>query len=284
MTDLKQKFQSEKNITESSANEYMRRLTIANCGKPFSDLKFLKDKSQVLKCLEKYKQNTKKNILTAIVSVCKLMKDSKMADMYYDDMMKAEPPKSSEKTETQKENWMDWTDVMELKAKLKKTQRTWEDRTKYFLLCLYTEIPPRRNADYLLMDVVEELTPDLPKNRNYLVLKDRHLVFNSYKTSKKYGTQTLDIPPELSHSILDYLEHHPHIQRKVFPLFVNTYGTPYKTSAFITHTLNRMFGRKIGPSMLRHIYLSHKYDIGDMERTAEAMGHSVSEQRDYLRK
>jgi hypothetical protein len=35
--------------------------------------------------------------------------------------------------------------------------------------------------------------------------------------------------------------------------------------------------------MLRHIFLSSKYDINEMETDAKAMGHSVEEQKKYLR-
>jgi integrase len=52
----------------------------------------------------------------------------------------------------------------------------------------------------------------------------------------------------------------------------------------ITRILNKIFGKKLGSSMLRHIFLSDKYDIKEMEEDAEAMGHSVAEQRKYLRK
>jgi hypothetical protein len=35
--------------------------------------------------------------------------------------------------------------------------------------------------------------------------------------------------------------------------------------------------------MLRHIYLSSKYNIGDMTEDAKKMGHSLTEQRKYLK-
>jgi hypothetical protein len=35
--------------------------------------------------------------------------------------------------------------------------------------------------------------------------------------------------------------------------------------------------------MLRHIFLSDKYDVSEMKEDAEAMGHSMAEQRNYLR-
>ncbi len=35
--------------------------------------------------------------------------------------------------------------------------------------------------------------------------------------------------------------------------------------------------------MLRHIYLSSKYDIAEMKADAEAMGHTINEQKKYLK-
>jgi hypothetical protein len=35
--------------------------------------------------------------------------------------------------------------------------------------------------------------------------------------------------------------------------------------------------------MLRHIFLSTKYDIKEMEKDANAMGHSVEEQKKYMK-
>jgi hypothetical protein len=54
----------------------------------------------------------------------------------------------------------------------------------------------------------------------------------------------------------------------------------------ITRVLNRVFGKKIGSSMLRHIYLSDKYkdQNEEMKKDAEAMGHSLDLQRAYIKK
>jgi hypothetical protein len=51
----------------------------------------------------------------------------------------------------------------------------------------------------------------------------------------------------------------------------------------ITRILNRIFGRKVAASMLRHIYLSDKYDIKEMKADADAMGHSLEEQKKYMK-
>jgi hypothetical protein len=44
-----------------------------------------------------------------------------------------------------------------------------------------------------------------------------------------------------------------------------------------------VFGKNVGSSMLRHIYLSDKYNIKEMKEDAEKMGHTVEQQRDYMK-
>lgn len=286
MNHLYTKFITEKHTTASSAKEYIRRLTIANCDKPFGDLKFLKNKDKVEECLQKYKPTTRRNVYTAIVSACNLVNDKKTSDKYYKDMIGEPNPHPNEKTETQQKNWIDWKQILEIKKRLHDSMDTWETRFKYFLLCLYTDIPPRRNLDYIKMEVVPKYTDGLPKTKNYISLEDGRMVFNVYKTAKHYGQQVLDTSPEFKEAFVEYIKHHPLKRYKQYPLLVNTQGGEWKTSGAMTNMLNRLFGKKVGASMLRHIYLSNKYgnELTEMKQDAEAMGHSLNEQRDYIKK
>jgi hypothetical protein len=81
-----------------------------------------------------------------------------------------------------------------------------------------------------------------------------------------------------------YINHHPLKKQKTFNLLVNADGTNLKNSNFITLTLNRLLGRKIGVSMLRNMFLTDKYQGGfieqqelmkDISETATAMGTSL---------
>jgi hypothetical protein len=49
--------------------------------------------------------------------------------------------------------------------------------------------------------------------------------------------------------------------------------------------LNKVLGKKIGSSALRHIYLSDKFapELQQMKATAEAMGHDVDTARTYIK-
>ena len=56
----------------------------------------------------------------------------------------------------------------------------------------------------------------------------------------------------------------------------------------ITRILNKIFGKKISTSMLRHIYLSDVYkdipEINKTENLASDMGHSVSTAMEYIKR
>jgi hypothetical protein len=67
------------------------------------------------------------------------------------------------------------------------------------------------------------------------------------------------------------------------PFLVGADGTPITADNSITRVLNKIFGKNIGSSMLRHIYLSSKYDINSMKADADGMAHSVSQQKEYLK-
>jgi hypothetical protein len=89
-----------------------------------------------------------------------------------------------------------------------------------------------------------------------------------------------------------YIKHHPLIKGKItkkfqpVPFLVFDDGKPLDQVNSITRVLNKVFGKKVGSSMLRHIYVSGKYgDVNEeQKKDAEMMGHSVDMARDYIKK
>jgi integrase len=61
--------------------------------------------------------------------------------------------------------------------------------------------------------------------------------------------------------------------------------TKRTSGSAMTKALNRIFGKKVGASMLRHSYLTSKYGkvTDEMAKDAELMAHSVSQQSDYIK-
>lgn len=299
----------KKKVKENTANTYLRNLYIVNRNQPFNNLAFLKKYGNVDIAIAPYSLNSKKNIIIAITSVLSLYKDKnsyKKAHSYWNGILH-NINKELEETRNkmnvkEKNNYMKWEDILKIKEDLKKKVEHFEDNKaishrqfatlkKYVVLSLYTDIPPRRNRDYQECYIVygdKHMTPD----RNYYDIKDNKFVFNQYKTSKTYGKQEIDISDnrELVKTLNLWYKFHPltkdrYTKNLNVRLLVNYDGSPLKSVNSITRILYSIFGgKKIGSSMLRHIYLTDKYkdEMGEMRRDAEMMGHSQSQQKEYV--
>ncbi len=315
MVALEKRLIAERGITESSAKLYITNLYTLNGKRPFKTLSFLRDTDSVVKRLDEYANTTQCSMLGSVISTLTFFKDSrgyKKAYVFYEKLaterqkVRREANATGEMTEKQKENWMEWKDVQKLaedsEAEAIKigamkliTSKDWENLLKALLLALYTRIQPRRNMDYSLMCIShDEDKPERPDTGNYLVMEKgvpKEFIFNVYKTSKKYGQQKVAIENEnLKKVLAAYVSRHPAYlskKRKDWPphpeLLVGVDGAGLNKVNGITRVLNRVFGKKVGCSMLRHIFLSDKYDLAEMEADASAMAHSTSQQRQYLK-
>jgi hypothetical protein len=265
-------------IKESSKKTYLSRLKALNEGKEPSNYKFLQDTAAIEAKLEKYATNSKRGFYIAIVAF--LPEKNAARKVYYEKMMEINKAsrKNTEKSETQKENWMSQEEVQEVWQKLKdeaepllKKKQLSEAETNllqsYVVLSLYVMQPPRRSLDYTEMIVVPKYDENMDKKFNYLSLKDKMFYFNNYKTAGAYKTQSNPVPEELFNLLKKF--------RKTGLLLVK--NDKAVTPPQITHILNKIFGKKISVSMLRNIYLSSKY--GEESKTlandAKAMGTSV---------
>jgi hypothetical protein len=101
-------------------------------------------------------------------------------------------------------------------------------------------------------------------------------VFNNYKTAGKTGQQTVEAPKELHQILKRWMVLNPHEW-----LLMNYSQSGGITPTQLTQLLYNYFGKNISTSMIRKIFLTHKYKnipaLKEMEQTAESMGQSVSE-------
>ena len=282
-----------KGLSETTIKSYIGNLKKLNRDKPVKSLAFLKNKDDIMELLHKYKDNTKRNFLITICAVLngeKLYKKS--YDDYYDMLMdknktlKSEEAKN-EKNDKQKENWIDWEDVVKkydelydkaMSIKTIKTQGDYNSFIDAIVLGLYTDIPPRRN-EYQTLNVGGD-------KGNRILLDEKKMILETFKTAKKEGTKKIDLPDKLVNLISSFVK-----KRQVkpneggTPLFVDEDGKTPTHSNYITRRLNSIFKKKVGSSMLRHIYLSSKYGKvqDDMKDDAELMSHSTTQQKDYIK-
>lgn len=290
-------FLKSKNITESSLKLYFNNLRRLNGGEFPKSLTFLKDVDKILGDLEKYKPNTRRSYLISIITLLKHEpKMKKLYDKYYPhlDKYNKDGAKNNEKSETQKENWISQDDVKGIYQKLSEEVKPLLDQKKlspseyekvlrHLVLSLYVLQKPRRNADYQKAIVVNKYDDDFSKDFNYLNLADGKWYFNNYKTAGTYKTQVVEASPEMLSVIKAFLKHHPNaktLKKKngAVPLIVDIEGNPFETNNAITRILNKVFGKKIGVSLLRNIFLTEKYGdkVKELEQDAKEMGTSAS--------
>jgi integrase len=254
---------------------------------------FLKKTDDIDAFISKYAESSQKTVYAIITSVLSLDKDRvtmKKTYNHYKEETEKRSQKAREvptelKTEKQDKNWITWEEVQKRRDEL--------EGLPLLVLSLYTYIAPRRNKDYLEMVVFKALkkdkTEDLPKDKNYLIVDYRgtpqQFIFNVYKTAKTYGTQTIPISDPLKSVIKTYLSSRKleDPKAKETPFLMDDEGKVLTLDNSITRILNKIFGKKVGSSMLRHIFLSDKYNIKEMKQIADAMGHSLSQQKEYMK-
>ena len=254
------------------------------------------DPAPVLASLAASTINTRKTVLSSLV-IYTLGKPTVSAQ--YREVMMAEAQKyliderEQKMTETQQKNWVTQTEVAELFTRLgletaplfsmyaKKPpggvlQHHMELIQSYVVLALYHEIPPRRLKDFTEMKV-----------RDFNVETDNYmtkgsLVFNKYKTSSTYGTQTVKMPVKLKNLLAKYVALGPN----EYLLYNPRTGKPL-TNVQLNAKIGHVFGKPVSVNILRHSFLSTQYQnappLADMQANATAMGHSVLQALTYVK-
>jgi len=300
---------TDKNITESSKNLYMKNLVRLNGGE-IKNFNFLKNETEILEKLNKYKPNTQRTYIISIVSLLKGLslkepkKYKKLYDKYYIELDKLNKnlKTNNEKNEKEEKNWITQDEVLNRFNELKKiiptlgkkiNEEQFNELQKLVVLSLYCLQRPRRNKDYQDMMIVKKYSTPVgenvePDKKNYLDLAGNRFIFNNYKTAKKYHSQEIKILPELREILDIYLKYHPTFKKSKgeVPLLVNYQGQPYTNNNDMTRLLYKVFNKKIGCSMLRHIFLTDKYKdvMEEMKEDTKEMGTSVDmAQNQYIK-
>lgn len=305
MVKLADKLKEERHIADSTANQYLQTLYKLNDSKPFNNLAWAKKYDEVQKIIDTYAESTRGNQYMVLTSALSPFNDKatykKAYEYWRDKMMEARKERDALpkhiKSEKEDESWLTWEEVQKKKSELSEdissfagtkhiTALQFLKLLQFVVLSLYTDIPPRRN-EYTEMYVVKKWNKDMDTTKNYYDLSTHKFIFNKYKTAKTYGQQIVDVPDSLQSTLSVYLKFHPLAKSKAkeFKLLVKPDGSNLNETNSITRILNKLFKRKVGSSLLRHIYLSHKFgDVNkEMEETAESMSHSVAEQKNYIR-
>jgi hypothetical protein len=284
--------EKRKNISNSSLKTY--ESIIRNLYKKvFNDEeykldKFDKENEKVLKYLKDLPSNKRKTILSALVVITN---NKNYREVMLDDIKEYNKVEAKqEKSESQKENWVDsetldkMMKVLYHNAKLlykkeNKNATDYQEIQNYIILCLLGGyyIPPRRSLDYSNFKIKNIDN----KNDNYMTSKS--LVFNTYKTAKTYGEQRVDLPKELKLILNKWIKINP----TDYLLFDSSYNQ--LSNVKLNQRLNKLFGKKVGVNQMRKTYLSEKYsdliDIKkDLDKDFQDMGSSSLQENIYIKK
>ncbi len=182
---------------------------------------------------------------------------------------------NQELTPQQDLNFITWDEVVAVHTAMKKevnylwslkihTTMQFRSLMMYVLLSLYVLTPPRRSIDYSDF-YIRKINPT---THNYLLnklkTKPAHLVFNSYKNSTRLGPQKVEISKELRTILEKFIAISPYDT-----LIVNSNGNKVQSS-FINKSLNQIFQKNIGSTMLRHIYTTHHFGNVDLKALQQA--------------
>jgi integrase len=299
MIELHKDLKKSRDLSDSTASQYIRVLHTLNSNLPFNNLSWLKMIEPIESRLAEYADSTQKTMISTIVSCLSTVSTKptykKVFSYWYNRMMESihqqKSADTSNKSKKQDENWLSWEVVKDHEKRLEENAEKviknknlsvndWNTILEFMVLSLYTKFPPRRNQDYQFMKVVKSEKEAKSTDFNYYAIKENRFIFNKYKTAKTHGVQTFDVPEDLTKIIKLYLSRHPD-PKGMFLVYQD--GRPLESVNAITRILNRIFGKSVGATMLRHIYLSSKYDVEEMNKDAEIMAHSSSTQHDYMK-
>ena len=185
--------------------------------------------------------------------------------------------------------------VSEMKTDLAKQSEakdwSWRETLRfrdYVIAFLYSFYPLRNDfgdVEVVSRSAFNNTATEERQKQNYLIKEPTKmsLVLNEYKTSKKYGEKTIEINPEVRKVLLLWFKHN----RSGF-LLADKKGKALGSNG-ITKSLAKVglqrIQKRLGSSLLRHSYLSHKYanDTQEKQKDADLMMHSVAMQDGYIK-
>jgi integrase len=231
------------------------------------DLKKFDDTNEILNFLKNMPANRRKTILSALVIITD---NKKYRELMLEDVRDYNHEiHKQEKTPEQQESWVNtnqvkiiWEDLKknaELLYKKKDLKNIDLQQIQNFIILSLLGgifIPPRRSKDYC-----DFYIKDIDKDKNNYLEKNK-MFFNSYKTSKTYGQQEVEVPKPLLLILKKWININP-----TKTLLFDTYLKPL-SSVKLNQRLNKIFNsKKVSVNQLRHTYLTNEF------------GHTINENK-----
>jgi hypothetical protein len=183
--------------------------------------------------------------------------------------------KLNKPSDKQLEGYVKYQDI------IKKRDELEHGTLEKLLLGFYTYIKPLR-ADFNNVHIYKKFVAT-PKYDNYILMNEKKLVLQEFKTQKKHDKLEIDIPNELITELENSLKKRPREW-----LFTDKEGNPYKSNSFTkwaNRTFQRLFKKPLTITLIRHSYISsldqNKLTTKEKEEIAHAMGHTKGMQELY---
>ena len=256
------------------------------------DLNKLKEETEkILDYLKDLPFNKRKTTLSALLIINP--NEKRYRDLMLNDINTYnQEQKQQTMNDKQEENWITEDEIkhkwelakknaMLLYKKQHLTTADLQDIQSFVILSLLSGIyiPPRRLLDYCQPFKIKNI--DLEKD-NYMDKKN--LIFHTYKTAKYYGRQEVAMPLPLKKILQKWISVNP-----TDYLLFDSQMKPL-SSVKLNQRLVKLFdNKKIGVNMLRHIYLSTKYQPlatmnKELENDFKDMGSSIAQTNVYIKK
>jgi hypothetical protein len=188
-----------------------------------------------------------------------------------------------EKTETQSKNWISQEDLLNKFNEMKKSVKSlWNKspltKSEYMklqdlILVLITSglmIPPRRSKDWSEFKIKNI---DISKDN---FIKGNKLYFNTYKGSDMKGQQIIEFPSDKKDLVMIFKKF---LKLNPYDYLLVDSQDKKMNSVKINQYLEKIFNKKISVNILRHSYVSEKYNftkVAELTQDAQDMGSSMS--------
>jgi hypothetical protein len=293
MPDLKEYIKEKRPTLSASSiityNSILRNLYKKVFGAGEIETKKFEDTTKILDHLKELPPNKRKTILSALVIITD---DKKYRELMLEDIKEYNHEiGKQEKSEAQKENWVEGSHIKDLWTNLKKntdliykkshlTPSDLQAIQSFIIVSLLggVFVPPRRSKD-----LVDRKIKSIDKSKdNYLDKSSIH--YNSYKTAKCYGEQVVAIPTALKNILNKWIRVNPTRWQDRISLRLEVYGCDYipsdsNTDPAIIHVGGRRYRITYHPDPshtkdLIKDYAKHYIDIDDGNYPIEDNGES----------
>lgn len=283
--------ENKPNISESSVKTYnsiLSNLFKGVFGDDDYSMKKFNDTDSIISYLKDSEPKRRKTVLSALVV---LTDNKKYRDLMLSDIESARAnTQQQEKSEKQKENFIDGKTISKIYDNLKKKANVLykkgdlsyhevQEIQNYIIITLFCGqfIAPRRAKDYTEFKIRNINT----EKDNYM--EKNEFVFNEYKTSKTYNQQRVEIPKALKTIINKWIKINP-TEYLLFDIHQNKLS-----NVTLNQRIEKIIGKKMGINGFRHTYMSEKYQSTiqadkDMNEDFKNMGSSKHQKDIYIQK